>query len=93
MQKYNLEDMERGWFVGSFEPSVLQTDSVEVAVKEYTPGAKEKSHYHKIGTEITLIQQGSVLMNGIKYKKNDIIVIKPGERTDFVAISPTVSLQ
>ena len=43
----------------------------------------EELHYHKIATEITVITQGRVKMNGVEYIKGDIIVMEPGESTDF----------
>ena len=33
-----LDDMTKGWFVGNFEPTVLNTEDVEVAVKKYKKG-------------------------------------------------------
>ncbi len=78
-----LEDMIKGWFVGNFEPTLLRTNDVEVAVKSYKKGDYEEKHYHKIATEITVIVNGRVKMNGIEYKKGDIIVMEPNEATDF----------
>lgn len=86
MKTAKLEDMIKGWFVGNFEPTLLKTNDVEVAVKEYKKGDYEAKHYHKIATEITVITQGRVKMNGIEYKKGDIIVMEPSETTDFEAL-------
>lgn len=83
MKTAKINDMVKGWFVGNFEPTLLKTNDVEVAVKEYKKGDYEKRHYHKIATEITVIIQGRVKMNGIEYKKGDIIVMEPNESTDF----------
>ena len=83
MKTANLEDMTRGWFVGNFEPTLLKTNDVEVAVKSYKKGDREERHYHKIATEITVIASGRVKMNGIEYKKGDIIIMEPNESTDF----------
>ena len=83
MKVFNLDSMKRGWFVGNFEPSVYKTEEFEVAVKRYKKGEHEKSHYHKIATEITAIISGKVRMNGKNYKNGEIIVINPGEYTDF----------
>lgn len=83
MKTAKLEDMVKGWFVGNFEPTLYSTNDVEVAVKEYSKGDHEKKHYHKIATEITIITQGRVKMNGIEYRKGDIIVMEPNEATDF----------
>lgn len=86
MKTEKLEDMIKGWFVGNFEPTLYRTNDVEVAVKSYKKGDFEESHYHKIATEITVITQGRVKMNGIEYKKGDIIVMEPNESTDFKAL-------
>lgn len=91
MKVAKLEDMLKGWFVGNFEPSLIKTNDVEVAVKEYKKGDYEEKHYHKIATEITVIVSGKVKMNGIEYSKGDIIVIEPNESTDFEALEDTVN--
>lgn len=91
MKTAKLEDMIKGWFVGNFEPSLLKTNDVEVAVKEYKKGDYEERHYHKIATEITVIVSGRIRMNGIEYSKGDIIVIAPGESTDFEALEDSVN--
>lgn len=83
MKTAKLEDMIKGWFVGNFEPTLLQTNDVEVAVKSYKKGDYEEKHYHKIATELTVITRGRVRMNGIEYEEGDIIVMEPGEATDF----------
>ena len=90
MQVSKLDDMVKGWFVGNFEPSLIETNDVEVAVKSYTKGDSEDTHYHKIATEITVIVSGSVKMNDIVYNKGDIITIEPKESTDFEALEDTV---
>ena len=83
MKTAKLEEMIKGWFVGNFEPTLLRTNDVEVAVKSYNKGDYEEKHYHKIATEITVIVSGRVKMNGIEYSKGDIIVMEPNEATDF----------
>lgn len=83
MKTAKLEDMFKGWFVGNFEPTLLRTNDVEVAVKSYNKGDYEEKHYHKIATELTVIISGRVKMNGVEYGKGDIIVMKPNEVTDF----------
>ena len=35
MKKNKLSEMIGGWFIGNFEPSLLKTNYVEVAVKKY----------------------------------------------------------
>lgn len=91
MKINKLNEMFRGWIIGNFEPTCYKTDEVEVAVKGYKKGEKEPLHYHKIATEITVIVNGIVLMNGIEYKTGDIITIEAGESTNFEALTDVVT--
>ncbi|WP_273027692.1 cupin domain-containing protein [Massilia timonae] len=92
MKHFNLEQMVKGWFVGGFEPTALSTDACEVAVKHYKAGDYESSHYHKIATEITVVVSGEVEMCGRKWSGGDIIVLSPGEVTDFRALTDAVNV-
>lgn len=92
MERYKLDDMTRGWFVGDFTPTVLATRAAEVGIKHYRAGEREARHYHQIAQEITVIQSGRVQMNGVEYSSGDIIVIKPMESTDFVVLEDTVTV-
>ncbi len=87
MKKFHINDMTRGWFVGDFNPTAFSTDKCEVTFKQYNAGDYEEKHLHKIATEITLIVKGRVIMNGIEHKEGDIIVMEPGEATDFKALT------
>ena len=91
MQKFKLNEMTRGWFVGDFEPSVLKSSMAEFGVKHYKKGDYEERHYHKIATEITLIIKGRVQMNETIYEANDIVLINPKEDTDFKALEDTIT--
>lgn len=90
MKLFNLTKMFKGWFVGAFQPTVIDTNDVEVAVKRYSKGDYEAPHHHKIATELTVIVSGYVEMRGVTYGPNDIIVIEPGESTDFKCLSDDV---
>jgi hypothetical protein len=92
MERYRLDDMTRGWFVGDFTPTALATRAAEVGIKHYRAGDREARHYHKIAQEITVIQSGRVQMNGVEYATGDIVVINPMESTDFVVLEDTVTL-
>ena len=92
MKVDSINNMTKGWFIGNFTPSLLKTNEVEVAVKRYKAGDHEEEHYHKIATEYTVIIEGEVKMNGVIYKKNDIIVMEPGESTDFTALTDSVNV-
>lgn len=92
MENFRLEDMIKGWFVGGFTPTALSTEACEVAIKHYKAGDHESAHYHKVATEITAIVSGEVRMCGRTWGPGDIVVLKPGEITDFVAISDAVNV-
>ena len=92
MKVARREDMVRGWFVGAFTPSAHFTHAAEVGVKHYSVGESEKRHHHKVATEITLILQGRVRMNGVVYKTGDIITVLPEESADFQVIEDTVTV-
>jgi quercetin dioxygenase-like cupin family protein len=91
MKTARLENMVKGWFVGNFDPTLIRTNDVEVAVKEYKKGDYEPRHYHKLSTEITVISVGKVRMNGVVYTKGDIIVIEPSQVADFEVLEDTIT--
>ncbi len=91
MRTARLEEMTKGWFVGDFTPTLHPTRDVEVAVKHYRAGDAEAAHYHKIAREFTVIVSGTVRMSGRDFKAGDIIVIEPGEATDFQAVTDAVT--
>ncbi|WP_290873665.1 hypothetical protein [Aquabacterium sp.] len=84
--------MVKGWFVGNFSPTLFPTESCEVAVKKYAAGTKEDKHYHKIATEITVVVTGRIRMMGKEWGEGDIIVLSPGEATDFEAITDSINV-
>lgn len=92
LEKYKLEDMIKGWFIGNFEPSLYKTNDVEVGIKKYNAGDYENSHFHKIATEFTVIISGTVEMNGVQYFENEIIKIIPGVITNFKAITDVITV-
>jgi anti-sigma factor ChrR (cupin superfamily) len=88
----SLEEMVGGWIVGNFEPTCLKTTACEVACKHYEAGASEAAHVHRIATEVTLIAAGRVSMNGRTFAAGDIILLEPGEATDFRALEKTTTV-
>lgn len=92
MESYLLKNMVKGWFVGSFEPTAYNTDQCEVAVKEYKRGDYEAAHFHKVATEITLVLSGRVRMRNQEWPAGSIIVLAPGEATDFEALEDAVNI-
>lgn len=91
MRKARLSSMVKGWFVGDFEPTCYRTAGVEVAVKVYAAGAYEARHTHRIATELTVIVSGEAEMNGVRLSPGDIVIVGPGEATDFRAVTATTT--
>ncbi len=89
MKCFSLNDMKGGWFVGNFMPTSFGTSDCEVAFKRYKKGASEERHVHKIATEITLVAEGLIKMGDNIFKSGDIIVLEPGDATDFHALEDT----
>ena len=91
MNRFRLEDMVKGWFVGDFEPAAFASKDVEVAIKKYQAGDYEEIHYHKVATEITVVISGEVKMLDQVWSEGDIIVLEPGTATDFTALTNAVN--
>ena len=92
MELFKLSEMTKGWFVGDFSPVVLRSTTTEVGVKSYEKGALEARHVHKVSTELTLIVSGRARMNDTVLEAGDIVVIAPGEHTDFEALTDVTTV-
>jgi quercetin dioxygenase-like cupin family protein len=87
-----LDRMTGGWFAGNFHPTAYATTHFEVAVKRYRAGDRDPPHEHRAATEITVIVEGSVRMAGRTLAAGEIVVLDPGEVTDFLALSDSVTV-
>lgn len=92
IEKSNLSEMTKGWFIGNFEPSLFKTNEVEVGVKNYKKGDYEDFHYHKIATEFTVVLNGIVEMSGQQFTDGDIIKINPNISTNFKALTDVTTV-
>ncbi|MEZ5290581.1 MAG: cupin domain-containing protein [Vicinamibacterales bacterium] len=92
MTHQRLSDMIGGWFVGDFEPTCLRTAACEVACKSYPAGARESAHVHRVATELTVVASGRVRMAGREFGAGDIVVLAPGEPSDFEALESTITV-
>ena len=86
MKIYNLNEMNGGWFIGDFEPSIFRQKDFEVGIKYYTAGVKERLHVNKVSTEITVVISGRIQMANIILKKGEIIVLNPNDESEFEAL-------
>ena len=82
MELFRIEDMKAGWFVGNFEPTAYKTEDFEVCYKKHTKGEKWETHYHKEGTEINYLIEGTMKIQGKKLVSGDIFIIRPFEIAD-----------
>ena len=87
MRSARLDEMVKGWFVGGFTPSAYSTEACEVGVKHYRAEDREASHRHLVATEITVVLYGTLRMAGQQWNAGDIVVLAPGEVTDFLAVT------
>lgn len=87
MRRARLDEMLGGWFVGDFTPTVLSTRDVEVAVKTYAAGDRDPKHHHRVATEVTVVIAGRARMGETDLDAGDIIVLEPGESSDFEALT------
>ena len=87
-----LAEMKRGWFVGDFDPSAVRSQACEVAVMHYAKGDREARHYHAVATELTVVVSGEVRMEGEVHREGEIVVLEPGDRTDFEALTDAVTV-
>ena len=92
MKHARLDAMVKGWFVGDFDPTLVRSKDVEVAVKYYKAGDREDAHHHRVAVEITAIVSGEVMMMGKRWSAGDIVMVEPGEATDFVALTDAVNV-
>jgi len=92
MKHARLESMVKGWFVGDFDPAMLRNKDCEVAVKHYKAGDREDIHHHRVAAEITVVVSGEVRMMGRLWGAGDIVLVEPGEATDFEALTDAVNV-
>ena len=89
MQKFSLKEMERGWFIGDFFPSVLRTKDFEIGLVKHKKGDTWDKHYHEEITEISLFLKGKVKVNNEIFSTGDILVINPYETVDPLFLEDT----
>ena len=79
MQKFNMNDMHRGWFIGNFLPSVLKTDLFEVGIIKHEKGEDWPEHFHVVSTEYNVLLEGSMSVNGTLIEVGEIFILDKNE--------------
>ena len=100
MYHRKLSEMKGGWFVGDFEPAVLKSEHVEVAIKHYKQGDKEAAHVHRVATELTacvhgVFQMTPVYADGLRgmplqVSAGEIVGLDPGDAVEFEALTDCI---
>ena len=88
----NVNEYTKGWLVGNFEPSLINSKDIEVGLKYYKKGDKESKHVHKIITEYTIVVSGKIKMNDEVYIEKDIVTILPNVPTNFESLEDSITL-
>jgi quercetin dioxygenase-like cupin family protein len=92
MELSNLSEYKAGWFIGNFSPAFVETKEFEVCYKEFLAGEIEAPAVQKIATEVTLVIEGKIEMNGETLKPGDLCLISPGEVAHFRALENSIVL-
>ncbi len=82
MEIYKIEDFTRGWFIGNFTPSVLNSELFEIGLLSHKKGERWPIHFHKIATEYNLLISGMMTIQGKNIIPGDIFILRPGEIAD-----------
>ncbi len=91
-ENFYHKEFIKGWLVGDFSPSLFKSKDIEVGIKYYNSGFKEKAHYHKISTEYTMIIKGKASINGSLYCEGEGVMIEPNEIANFECVTDCVTL-
>ncbi len=83
MTTKNINDFLRGWIIGNFENSLVQTSEFEIGIKRYLKGDKEPAYYYKESMQHIIVIEGVIKFNDVVYKKDDIVEIVQWETVTF----------
>jgi len=82
MRITKLTDYVRGWFIGNFSPTVLNTKDFEVGVLTHLKDEKWPAHYHKESVEYNVLVTGKMIVHGKELNSGDVFVFEKGEIAD-----------
>jgi len=88
----HIDCFKGGWFLGSFDPSLLKTEDFEVGYKKHTKEEGVESHVHYQVTEYNLMISGEMVVNGVTVTKGLIFIIPPGEAVKVDVVSDVVEV-
>lgn len=79
MHLFKLDAMKEGWFIGDFEPSVMQTKDFAVGWKTFEKGQNVEPYFHVLAPEANVIVRGRLLANDEELTVGDIFLVHPKE--------------
>ena len=85
-KRYNASNFLNGWLVGDFQPALLRTAEIEVAIKTFAAGEQEPRHLQLKAHEATLVISGECMLAGHHLVAGDILVIPPLFAGEFQAL-------
>ena len=84
MKVDRIEKYHNGWFVGNFEPAIINSKDFEIGYKQHKKGEQYEKHYHKETIEVNLLVKGKMIIQNKKLRAGDIFIIYPYEISDPV---------
>jgi hypothetical protein len=87
---YDLSDFKRGWFIGNFEPSIVRSQDFEICITSHTQGEESIPHYHTHSTEINVVVDGFLNVNGKLLRAGEIFVYEAYEVSDVKFLADSI---
>lgn len=88
-KRERIENFKKGWFIGNFEPSLLNSRDFEVALQFHPKGFVGEKHYHARSIEYNLIVKGKVNICGEEMNKGDIFIFYPNQISESIFLEDT----
>lgn len=81
-----------GWFVGDFQPSLINSKDIEFGFKRISKNTKPDYHFHKFKTEYTILLEGQIICQESNTIIKPITCIKllPFEKNDQLFIEDSL---
>lgn len=81
MEITHLNEFTKGWFIGNFTPSLVQTPFIEVGIVKHKQAEYWPVHKHIASDEVNVLLEGSMTLNKIPLYKNHIFKINKDENS------------
>lgn len=85
-----LDKYARGWVIGDFQPSILQTPNFEVGIMYHPSGQKIDYHYHEKITEYNVLISGKMKIQDTIIDAGTIFILPPYEIADPIFMENSI---